>query len=343
MHRKKERPLKLTMLIGLILLIITMYMSLTNGEFDMRVSDVLRTLFRYEPNPVYDLVIMEFRLPRILISMLVGMGLGVAGAVIQGVTRNGLADPGILGINAGAGAAIVIFLFFFQGKIKGAGLASLMAMPLFGLIGGVTAAVIIYLFAWKNGRMDTQRLLLSGIAVASGLGAVILFLTLKMNPNDFEMALMWNSGSVYHADWRYIVSILPWLLILIPFILRKAYILDILQLKEDTVLSLGVASEKEKAILLLCSIGIVSGCVSVSGGIGFVGLMAPHIAKQLVGHAHRRIIPMCALVGAILVTMADFIGKMVFAPAELPVGIVISIIGVPYFIGLLYRQRGRRV
>ncbi|WP_213583064.1 iron ABC transporter permease [Paenibacillus sp. J2TS4] len=317
------------------------YLSLTNGAFDIKLMDVVRTLLRLDSQPDQDLVILEFRLPRIVIAALVGMGLGIAGAVIQGITRNGLADPGILGINAGAGAAIVIFLFFFQGKIKGIGLGSIMAMPLFGLIGGLLAAFLIYLFAWKKGKLEPQRLLLTGIAIASGLGAVSLFLSLKMNANDFEMAVVWNSGSIYNANWKYILAALPWLLVLIPIIIRKSYILDLFQLHEDSVISLGIASEKEKAVLLLCSIGIVSSCVSVSGGIGFIGLMAPHIAKRLVGSMHRRILPVCGIVGALLVMISDLIGRTIFAPTELPAGIVVAIIGVPYFIFLLYRKKGR--
>lgn len=329
------------LVVGIAIIFITMYLSLTNGAFDIKVMDVIRTLLRIDPQPDQDLVILEFRLPRIIIALLVGMGLGIAGAVIQSITRNGLADPGILGINSGAGAAMVIFLFFFQGQIKGDGLASIFAMPLFGLMGGLLAAMLIYLFSWKDGRLESQRLLLTGIAIGAGLGAVSLYLTLKMNASDFEMAAVWNSGSIYNANWKYILSIVPWFVFLIPIIVRKSYILDLFHLDEDSVISVGVASEKEKAVLLLCSIGIVSACVSVSGGIGFIGLMAPHIAKRLVGNSHRRIIPVCGIVGAVLVLVSDFIGKTVFAPAELPVGIVIAIIGVPYFIFLLYRKKGR--
>lgn len=330
------------LLAGAALILIVTYVSLTNGIFDMSVKDVIDTLLRIQPQDDYDLVIFEFRLPRIVIAILVGMGLGIAGAVIQSITRNGLADPGILGINAGAGAAMVIFMFFFQGQIKGTGLLPIMAMPLFGLLGGLLAAALIYLFAWKDGRLEPQRLLLTGIAAGSGLSAVSLFLTLKMNPNDFEMAAVWSSGSIYNANWKYIVSIVPWLVLLLPFIIRKSYIMDIFQLREESVISVGVSSEKEKAVLLLCSIGIVSACVSVSGGIGFIGLMAPHIARRLVGTAHRRILPVCGIVGALLVLVSDYIGRTVFAPAELPAGIVTAIIGVPYFMMLLYRGRKKR-
>lgn len=327
--------------VGIGLILMTMYLSLTNGVFDISIQDVIRAFLRISPKSDQDLVIFEFRLPRIIIAGLVGMGLGIAGAVIQGITRNGLADPGILGINAGAGAAMVIFLFFYQGQSKGTGWTTIVTMPLFGLVGGLTAAVLIYIFSWKNGKLESQRLLLTGIAIGSGLGALSLFLTLKMNSTDFQMAAVWNSGSIYNANWRYIISILPWLVILIPIIVRRAYILDLFQLDEDSVRSVGVSAEKEKAVLLLSSIGIVSACVSVSGGIGFIGLMAPHIARRLVGRAHQRIIPICGVVGALLVMVSDYIGKMLFAPAELPVGIVVAIIGVPYFIYLLYRNKVR--
>ncbi|MFC3767854.1 FecCD family ABC transporter permease [Paenibacillus sp. GCM10012303] len=329
------------MAVGVGIILVTFYMSLTNGAFDMAVKDVFTTLLGINPQQDFVFVIFELRLPRIVIAILVGMGLAIAGAVLQGVTRNGLADPGILGINAGAGAAIVIFLFFYQGQIKGTGLAAIMAMPLFGLAGGLAAALLIYAISWKDGRLEPQRLLLTGIAAAAGLGAVSLYLTLKMNAKDFEMVAVWTSGSIYNANWKYIGAVVPWLVLLIPVIIRKSYILDLLQLDENSVRSVGVASEKEKALLLLCSIGLVSACVSVSGGIGFIGLMAPHIARRLVGGAHRRILPVCGLVGALLVLASDFIGRMVFAPAELPVGIVIAIIGVPYFIFLLYRNKKR--
>lgn len=343
MNNAWNRRFAAVMVVGSVILLITLYMSLTSGAFDMTVQDVLRTLLRMDQKPDQDLVIFEFRLPRIVIAALVGLGLGIAGAVIQGITRNGLADPGILGINAGAGAAMVIFLFFYQGKLKGTGWMSILAMPMFGLVGGLLAAILIYLFSWKDGRLESQRLLLTGIAIASGLGAISLYLTLKMNAKDFEMAAVWTSGSIYNTNWKYLVSMLPWLVLLIPIIIRRSYILDLFQLDEDSARSVGVATEKEKAILLLSSIGIVSACVSVSvsGSIGFVGLMAPHIARRLVGSAHKRIIPVCGIVGAVLVMVSDYIGKVLFAPAELPVGVVVAIIGVPYFVILLYRSKAR--
>lgn len=339
MYRESWLRYRLILVTNGCLILAAIYSSLTNGTFDLTITDVFRAIFRIDPVPEHDLVIFDFRLPRIVIAGLVGLGLGIAGAVIQGITRNGLADPGILGINAGAGAAIVLFMYFFQGQVTGTGWFFILIVPLFGLIGGLGVSLLIYFFSWKGGRLDPQRLLLSGIAIGSGIGAFSLFLSLKMNASDFEMATVWISGSIYNANWNYIISMLPWLVVLIPVIYKKAYLLDLFQLEETNIKSLGVSVEKEKSILLLSSIGLVSACVSVSGSIGFVGLMAPHIAKRLVGIHHNRVIPVCGAVGMLLVIVSDFIAKTVFAPAELPVGIVISIIGVPYFLYLLTKTK----
>jgi iron complex transport system permease protein len=328
-----------TLLIILFLIVVAFYISITNGTYDISIADVFKTLLRIETTRDYDLVIFEFRLPRIVIAALVGLGLSIAGLIIQGITKNGLADPGIMGINSGAGAAIIVFMFFFQGSLKTTSLVTSFSMPFFGLVGGLSASLFIYLFAWKNGRLDPQRLILCGLAVSSGLGALSLFLSLRMNAQDFEMAAVWINGSIWNANWRNIYAMLPWFLIILPIIIKRAYVLDLFQLEESSVKSLGVSTEREKAILLLCAIGLVSACVSVSGNIGFVGLLAPHIAKRLVGIHHHRAVPICGAAGVLLVLISDFIGKTFFQPTQLPVGIVISLIGVPCFICLLVRSK----
>ncbi len=316
-----------------------MYLGLTNGSFDLSVGDVFGTLLRIDPQRDHDLVIFEFRLPRIVIGALVGCGLGVAGAALQGITRNPLADPGILGIHAAAGTAVVLFMFFVQGAVNGGGFGSVLSMPLFGWIGGLAAAALLYFFSGRNGAIDPQRLILVGIALGSGFGAITLYVSLKMNPQDFEMATVWLTGSIYGASWEQVLTTLPWLLVLIPVIWRKAGVLDVMQLHETSVVGLGIRAGAERQWLLVCSIGLVSACVAVSGSIGFVGLIAPHIARRLVGIHYRYVIPACGAIGMAMVIIGDLIGRTVFAPVELPVGIVISIIGVPYFVYQLYRAR----
>ncbi|WP_251553382.1 FecCD family ABC transporter permease [Neobacillus muris] len=339
MHRDSWQRYLLMMTVLVCLMMVAIYLSLTNGTFDLSMADIIRTLLRIHPVKEYDLVIFDFRLPRIAIAGLVGLGLGVAGAVIQGVTRNPLADSGVLGINAGAGAAMVIFMLVVQGQLNGTGWLAIMMAPIFGLAGGLGAAILIYLFSWKNGTLDTERLLLTGIAIGSGFSALALYVSLKMKASDFEMAAVWVSGSIYNANWSYILSMLPWLLVLIPIIYKKTYLLDLFQLEDESAKSLGISIEKEKSILLLCAIGLVASCVSVSGSIGFVGLIAPQMAKRLVGIKHRQVVPLCGVMGMFLVIVSDFIAKTVVAPAELPVGIIISIIGVPYFLYLLVKVK----
>ena len=332
----------LTLSVILLLTFGAFYLHITNGAFDMSVWEVIKTLLRIDPNPKHDLTIFQFRLPRIVTAMLVGIGLGIAGTVMQGVTRNGLADPGILGINAGAGASIVLFLFFFQSTARhltSNNWSSIMMMPLFGFVGGAIAAAIILIFSRKNGRTDMQRLILTGIAINSGFGALAMYFSLLMNASDFEMAAVWQAGSIYNANWTFVLSMLPWIVILSVLIYRKAHLLDYFQMEEANVKSLGIAIEREKITLLLYSVGLVSACVSVSGSIGFVGLMAPHIARRLVGLRHQLVMPISAAVGMLLVLFSDYIGKTVFEPSELAVGIVVSIIGIPYFLYLLVKSK----
>lgn len=324
---------------GIAVVLAAVYFSLTNGTFDMSIKEVFQTLFRMKPNADFDLVVFEFRLPRIVLGALVGFALGMAGAVIQGVTRNGLADPGILGINAGAGMAVVLFMFLLQGQITMTGWLGVMMMPMFGIAGGLAATTAIYMFARENGKLDPQRLILVGIAIASGFGAVTMYVSLKMNPKDYEMAVAWLAGSLHSANWKFVVTMLPWLVILPPVIWPRSQVLDLFQLSEESVKSVGVSVEREKNRLLLCSIGLVSASVAVSGSIGFVGLIAPHMARQLVGLRHRHIIPISGIAGMAIVVIGDFIGRTIFAPAELAAGIVVSVIGVPYFIYLLIRMR----
>ncbi len=328
-----------SLLLALIVLVI--YLSITSGSFEVSIANILRSLFGVNTDSDQNLVVLQFRLPRIIIALLAGLGLGIAGAVLQSITRNALADPGILGINAGAGAAIVIFLYFFQGQVKGVGTGMAMIMPLFGMMGGLLSALLIYLFSWQNGKIEPQRFLLTGIAIASGMGAVSLYISLKMDASDFEMAAVWSAGSIYNANWKYVYAMLPWLALLLPLIYFKAPIMDKLMLDDLSARNLGIHVEKETGKLLLYCIAIVSACVAAAGGISFVGLLAPHIARRLIGTGHKRMLPVCMLVGALLVAVADYIGKTVFAPAELAAGIVISLIGVPYFVLLLYRKKGR--
>lgn len=323
----------------LVLAILTLFvLSLTYGLEDFTMAKLINLIFGQKLSRGEELIFFQFRLPRLIVASLVGMGLGIAGAVLQGISRNGLADPGILGINAGAGLAVIIFMYCFQPIQSEASWFAVLVLPFWGLAGGLGTAIVVYLLSRQSGAIEPQRFLLVGIAVGMGMSALSLYVTLKMNPSDFHMATIWSTGSIIHFDWKHIMAILPWFLILIPFIFWKSHILDVFQLDESSVKSLGVRVNKEQGILLLSSAGLISACVSVAGNISFVGLVIPHIAKGLMGNRHRQVIPLCALLGMFFVLLADFVAKNALAPMEMSVGIVISLIGAPYFIYLLCRK-----
>lgn len=326
------------LLVGLVLAFAVMYMSLSSGMFGLTHADTIRTLLGMDRTPDHQLVVFEFRLPRIVIGALVGCALGIAGAVLQGMTKNGLADPGILGIQSAVGFSVVLYMFTIQNHISGMNSTSIMSMSVWGWFGGIAAALFLFLLARKDGVLDPKRLILVGIALNSGYGALTLFISLKMNPNDFEMATVWLSGSIYSASWQQVLSMIPWMLIVIPFLIWKTPTLNLMQLSEESVIGLGLNPNRTRFLLLLGTVGLISASVIVSGSIGFVGLIAPHIARRLVGISYTRILPLSGVIGMLLVVIGDWIGRTIFAPAELAVGIVISIIGVPYFIWLLIRS-----
>ncbi|WP_312099449.1 iron ABC transporter permease [Niallia sp.] len=336
---KKRTYLSLCVLICFIVLVT--FISLSNGEYILSFQDIVKSIFRYHPAGDTDLVLFQFRLPRIILAILVGFGLGIAGSILQSITKNGLADPGILGINSGAGAAIVAYMFFFQGMLNMNvdSLWIVLTIPLIGLFGGFIAALIIFFLAKDRERLDSQKLILTGIAINSGCGSLAMYMSLKMKAQDFEMAAVWLNGSIYNANWQFILSILPWFLLIIPLIIRRAYSLDLFQLQETVMIGLGVKVEKEKWLLLLCAVGIIGACVSVSGSIGFIGLMSPHLARLLVGRKHRNSLIVCGLIGSLFMLIADFIGRTIVAPAEISAGIILSIIGAPYFVYLLVKTR----
>ena len=318
------------------------YLGVTNGELRMSLADVLRTLLRASGNPDFELAVFQFRLPRIVLGALVGFALGFAGSAVQTLTRNPLADPGILGIHSGAGLFTVLFMVALPGGAALQGAAAVLAMPVFSMIGGLLSTALLYLLAQSKGSFDPGRFVLVGIAVGSGFGAGTLYLSLKMNPQDFERAAMWLSGNLNSANWLYAAAVLPWVLILAPYLWIRSRAMDLLRLNDSSLISLGVPLRRTRNGLLAASVGLTAAGVSVAGSIAFVGLIAPHLAYRLTGQANRRALPLSGLIGMGLVLAGDFIGRTVFSPAQLPVGVAISILGAPYFAYLLIRQQAPR-
>ena len=328
---KKKNKAVVTAIILLVLLIIIFLLSLNTGLIKIDPLTVINT-FLGNGSEQDELLLLEFRLPRIVIAVLIGMGLAVSGTVLQGVVKNPLADPGIIGINAGAGLAVMIFVIYFSTELGN----SVFIMPIVAFIGAGLTAVVIYVFSYKKDEgVSPIRLILVGVAVAAGISALMIVLTLRIDPESYSFVSTWLAGSIWGTSWNFVLALLPWLVILIPFVYFKSRVLDVMNLGDATAVSLGMNLERERRWLLAAAVALAAASVSVSGAIGFVGLIAPHMTRRLVGETHKYVIPIAALIGAVLVLTADTLGRLILQPAEIPTGVVVAIIGAPYFLYLL--------
>jgi iron complex transport system permease protein len=331
-HRRKTRAVKVMVVLGAFILAACL-MSMNTGVIKLSPWDVMKTLFGLGTEK-QELVLFDFRLPRIVLSVLVGAGLAVSGAILQGVSRNALADPGLLGINAGAGLAVVVFVSFYRMTED----APVYLLPLVAFAGASLTAAVIYSLAFQRGQGITPtRLILVGIAVSAGISAAMIVLTIKLNPDNFRFVSTWLVGTIWGTNWHFVTALLPWVMVLFPYVIGKARVLDILRLGEPVAIGLGTSTERERIRLLAAAVGLASSSVAVGGGIGFVGLIGPHLARRLVGPNHQYVIPISALAGGLLLIVADTLARWMLQPSEIPVGIVVAVIGAPYFIYLLMK------
>ncbi|MDF9839470.1 MULTISPECIES: iron ABC transporter permease [unclassified Paenibacillus] len=333
---KKRARRALTVSAALLLLAISVILiSLNTGSISLAPLTVWKTLFGYGTSEE-QMILFDYRMPRIIVTMLAGIGLGVSGAVFQGSTRNSLADPGILGINTGAALGLIIFVSFFR-SMEG---PMAVLIPLFTFIGGVLSALIIFLFAYDRHRgILPIRLILVGIAVAAGISAVTLLLSLKLDEETYAFTARWLAGSVWGRDWIHVWALLPWITVLVPVIYSRSKALDIFVLGDEIAYSVGSHVTRERLALLGMAVALSCASVSVAGGIGFIGLVAPHIARRLAGPQHRYFLPVAALLGLLILVTADTVGRSIFRPNAIPAGVVVAAIGGPYFLYLLFKSK----
>jgi iron complex transport system permease protein len=320
----------------LVVLILTAFLaSMNTGLIRLSPADVISTVLG-TGTAKQELILFEFRMPRIIISVLVGAGLALSGAILQGLSRNPLADPGILGINAGAGFAVVLFVSFYPVKQA----APVYLMPLLALTGAALTAALIYALSYKKGHgIAPTRLILVGIAVAAGISAAMIVLTVRMDPRNYQFVAVWLAGSIWGTSWKFVTALLPWMVCLVPFVIYKARVLNILSLGDQLAAGLGARIEKERLMLLAASVALAGTCVAVGGGIGFIGLIGPHLARQLVGPKHEYLLPASALAGGLLLILADTLARWLLQPTEIPAGIIVAVIGAPYFLYLLVKSK----
>ncbi|OUJ37534.1 iron ABC transporter permease [Vibrio parahaemolyticus] len=318
--------------------------SITVGPMNISFTDSLRGLVgaHSELAPHIQLVINEIRLPRTILCMFIGAILAICGVVMQGLFRNPLAEPGIIGVSAGAalgGAfAIVVFAEFSQNHPQ---LMNLAALPLFAFLGGALTTVLVYWLGTNKFGTSVTIMLLAGVAISALSGAAIGFLNFSADDQMLRDLTLWSMGSLAGANWAGIGLASVTLVVLLFWFHKKAMSLNALLLGESEARHLGVPVQKlKRQLILLSSVG-VGVTVSICGAIGFIGLVIPHLGRMLAGPDHRTLLPISALLGALLLTCADMIARVLLAPAELPVGIVTALIGAPFFIYLLFQQRGK--
>lgn len=299
----------------------------------------LHSLVSGQPYPADALhtIVLEIRVPRMLLAILVGLCLAVSGAIMQAIFQNAMADPYLVGVSSGAalGAVVAMMIVAPLGLLAG-----LTAVPLLAFIGAVAVVYLVYVLSRRGGRVQTGTLLLTGIAVGSLVSAVTSFLMLVME-QDLRGVLFWLLGGLSGRGWPQVWVILPQAVVGLTAALMLARPLNTLLLGEDVAASLGLNVQGMRRLLLALASLMAAGAVAVGGIIAFVGLIVPHLARLVVGPDHRRLLPLTALSGALLLLLSDLVARTLVAPAELPLGIITSALGCPFFLYLLHRHGPR--
>lgn len=330
--RKDPRTRKriLLFVIFIALAILSILYGLTVGAISIPAKEVWTSLFSNTENE-FRQIVWNLRLPRVLTGLLVGICLAISGAFLQGVFRNPLADPGIIGVSAGAGLAAVSIMILFPEHMS--------LVPLAAFLGALAAAAIIYALAWNKGA-PTGRMILAGVAVNSLLGAGMTTVML-LNSEKVQAVLPWLAGSLNGKSWPYFDTIAPYAcigILLSLFLIKHA---NVLILGDEVAKLLGNRVERSRMLVILMSTFMAGIAISVSGLIGFVGLVVPHIVRMLVGNDYKYFLPLSALGGGALVVAADTSARAWFDPIEFPVGVLLALLGAPFFLYLL--KRGLKV
>ncbi len=282
-------------------------------------------------------IMMHIRLPRVLMGFVVGGSLAAVGVTLQALLRNPLADPYVLGVSSGAalGAALAMLLGI------GASMMLLPVLPLCGFAGGLLALLLIYRLAQSQGRLPVHSLLLAGVILNAILTALIMFITSIMEPNRSAGLMAWLMGSLTAPGYPALGVLVGYAVLALAIVMHKAHALNVLTLGEETARSLGIETERIKKQLFVLTALLTGAVVSVSGMIGFVGMVVPHAVRLVVGSDHRLLLPASALVGGMFLVISDTIARTILAPAEIPVGIVTALAGGPFFLYLLLWRKDR--
>ena len=342
-----SRKATLPVLLFVALLVISLVLTTGIGSVYIPPGQIIRILLYHLPfmqhwivpdwSGASEQIMLRIRMPRVVLAMLVGAALGVAGAAFQGVLRNPLADPFTLGVSSGAsvGAAVLIFTGY-EYSLFGS-----WTLPLVAFVTGMITLYGVLMLAREQGRIPTNSLILSGVVMQSFLGAIVSFLA-SMSEGSVNEIIFWTMGSLSLRGWPYVVVMLPYVLIGILFLWTQSRAMNLLALGEKEAAHLGLPVDRTKTLVLIVATLITAAAVSVSGVIAFVGLVVPHMIRLLTGSDYRLLIPLSALGGGIFLMWADTVARTVLSPTEIPLGVVTAFVGAPFFAYLLHRYKKQR-
>lgn len=341
--RRRRRRSRLAVSLLLALLVAALLLGLGHGAVSIPPDVLLRGLLSGGfVDQRQELILFAIRLPRVLLGGLVGAGLAVAGASLQGLFRNPLADPGLVGVTAGAAlaaAATIVLVGMFSLSLP-ASIAGFL-LPSAAFLGALLTTLLVYRLAQRDGRTDVPTLLLAGVAINAIAGAGIGVLIFVSNDQQLRDITFWTMGSLAGVTWDRLLPVLPFLVLPLFLLPRLSRLLNALLLGEEEAHHLGFAVERGKRRVILLSALLAGAAVALAGTIGFVGLVVPHLVRLALGPDNRLLLPLSALLGATLLLLADLVARTLVLPAELPIGIVTSCVGGPFFLWLLLRARAR--
>ncbi|AHM65965.1 sugar ABC transporter substrate-binding protein [Paenibacillus polymyxa] len=327
---RNSRGISIILLLTVLTLLVAV-LSMNVGKMNLSPLEVFKVIIG-EGTSKQNLIVFEFRLPRIVLSVLVGIGMGISGCIMQSLLKNDMASPGTLGISSGSGLFVLLYITLFASE----GLLSPIILPGLAFAGGLTAAFLIFMFAFRRGRdISPTGLILTGVAMGSGYSALSLLLTLRLDKQQYDFALRWQAGDLWGDDWSYIMVLLPWVLIISLYVFYRSNTLNTLNLGDQTASGLGVAIKREFIGLTIAAVALASGSVALGGNFFFVGMVSPHLARRLVGPNHKLLLPTTALVGSLVILIADTLTRTISFGADIPTGIIITILVTPYFLYLL--------
>ncbi|WP_099205384.1 FecCD family ABC transporter permease [Scatolibacter rhodanostii] len=329
--RKGAARFTLYMLVGAGLLVLVSAASISFGAADMRLSTAWEAVFRFDPNQTEHQIIQTLRFPRTVADLIVGCSLAICGALMQGTTRNPLADSGLMGISSGSGFAIALAMAFLPSRTYG-------QTMLFACLGAAVTTGMTYFIASLGKRgMTPQRLVLAGMSISTLFGAFSQYLSIKYHLG--QALAYWTAGGTAGASWNELALVSPFFAVGVLAAVVLSPSVTVMSLGEDVATGLGLKTGFVKGASTLIVLILTGLSVVVVGPVGFVGLITPHIVRYMVGVDYRYIIPASGLYGALLTVSADLVGRLINKPYETPIGVIFAVVGVPYFLYLARKQR----